>query len=220
MRERMAMQLGERFDIKYETMPWHHCDSVVFDIGGILIYYAPDEFVKKIFPDDLALQDHMLQHVYRGKYWPMFDRGTMEYEEAAEKLSREFGYPAKEYMRAMTEWFELKSPIEEGWRAVSRCKRSGMRLFLLSNYPERGFQRLLERFDERFRIFDGGVISCKVHLLKPEPGIYRLLTDRYSLDPRRTLFIDDIEENVNAATREGIHGFHKTKQGAMDTFFV
>ena len=214
------MSAGLRFDKVYETMPWHRCDSVVFDIGGILIYYSPEDFVRRIFPDDSEKQSHMLRYVYRGSCWPMFDRGVLEYEEAADHLSKEYGYPAEEYLRAMTEWFELKKPIEEGWRAAERCKRAGMRLYLLSNYPERGYRRLRERFSDLFRIFEGGVISFEAHLLKPEPEIYRRLIKECALDPARTLFIDDMEENVNAANREGIHGFHKRGPGAMDEFFV
>lgn len=214
------MEPGLRFDKQYETMPWHHCDSVVFDIGGILIYYSPEDFLKLIFPDDFEKQDHMLRYVYRGQYWPLFDRGIMTYEEAADKLSNEFGYPVEDYMRAMTEWFELKRPIEEGWKAAERCKRAGMRLYLLSNYPERGYCRVRERFADLFSIFEGGIISYKAHLLKPEPEIYRLLSREYQLNPQRTLFIDDMEANVNAAIMEGFHGFHKQKPGVMNSFFV
>lgn len=214
------MKPAERFDLSYETMPWHHCDSVVFDIGGILIYYAPDDFIRRIFPGDPWTQSHMLEVVFRGRYWPLFDRGVMGYEEAADSLSREYGIPREMYLRALTEWIELKGPIEEGWRAVARCKRAGMRLYLLSNYPQRGYERLRERFAGRFAAFDGEVISCQVHLLKPEPEIYQCLLDRYSLNPERTLFIDDTLENVEGAIRQGIHGFHKKEPGAMDAFFV
>ena len=65
----MAMQLGERFDIKYETMPWHHCDSVVFDIGGILIYYAPDEFVKKTQDSGIVVKSLLItNHDFSNEY--------------------------------------------------------------------------------------------------------------------------------------------------------
>ncbi len=218
--EDKAMPRGIRYDREYETMPWHRCDSVVFDIGGVLIYYAPADFLQRIFPGDPDTQAHMLRRVYQGPYWPEFDRGTMTYEEAAERLSREYGRSPKEYMRALTEWIELKQPIEEGWRAARRCRRAGMRLYLLSNYPERGYRRLREKFADRFSLFDGGVISFEAHLLKPEPAIYRRLIDSCGLDPARTLFIDDMEKNAEAAMDAGINGFHMSHAGAMDGFFV
>ena len=214
------MQNGIRYDKAHETMPWHHCDTVVFDIGGVLIYYAPDDFLRRLFPGDEAMQRDMLAQVYRGKYWPCFDRGTMTYEEAAMRLAEEYGHKKAEYMHALTGWIELKEPIEEGWRAAARCRRAGMRLLLLSNYPQMGYERMREKYADRFRIFDGGVISCYAHQLKPEPEIYNTLIDTYHLDPNRTLFIDDTEGNADAATRAGINGFHMSHAGAMDDFFV
>ena len=55
------MERGIRFDRKYQSMPWHHCDSVVFDIGNVLIYYAPDDFLQQLFPGDEQMQKDMLE---------------------------------------------------------------------------------------------------------------------------------------------------------------
>ena len=44
------MNEGTRFDLMYDTMPWHKVDAVVFDIGNILIRYAPDHFLEILFP--------------------------------------------------------------------------------------------------------------------------------------------------------------------------
>lgn len=82
------MQTGIRFDQKYETMPWHRVDAVVFDIGNILIRYAPKDFLEQLFPGDEQMQRDMLARVYQGKYWASFDRGDMEYEDAAARLGR------------------------------------------------------------------------------------------------------------------------------------
>ena len=43
------MENGIRFDLEYETMPWHRVDAVVFDIGNILIRYAPNDFLEQLF---------------------------------------------------------------------------------------------------------------------------------------------------------------------------
>ena len=55
------MNEGTRFDGQYETMPWHKVDTVVFDIGNILIRFAPDDFLQQLFPDDPAKQQAMLR---------------------------------------------------------------------------------------------------------------------------------------------------------------
>ena len=178
------MQTGIRFDQKYETMPWHRVDAVVFDIGNILIRYAPKDFLEQLFPGDEQMQRY------------------------------------EDYMRALTGWIELKKPIEEGGRVAQRCRRAGKRLYLLSNYPKRGYLRMREKFADRFEVFDGGVISWQCHFLKPEKEIYQLLIENYGLTPEKTLFIDDMLGNVEGAQKEGIHGFHMHEKGMMDRFFL
>lgn len=214
------MTEGIRYDLTYETMPWHKVDAVVFDIGNILIRYAPDDFLVRLFPGDEQKQRDMMARVYRGPYWPCFDRGTMEYDEAAKRLAEQFGGSEADYLHALRGWIELKDPIEEGWRAARRCKRAGKRLYLLSNYPREGYLRMREKFASLFEIFDGGVISYKVHQVKPEPEIYKTLIEACSLTPERTLFIDDTLENVEGAIKMGIHGYHKHENGMMDRFFL
>lgn len=214
------MTEGMRFDVLYDTMPWHKVDAVVFDIGNVLIRFAPEGFLETLFPGDAQKQEHMLKHVYNGPYWPGFDRGTMEYEEAALRLAEEFGGKEAEYLHALTGWIELKTPIEEGWQAAKRCRRAGKRLYLLSNYPRRGYERMREKMEDRFALFDGGVISCYCHWVKPEREIYQELVQTYGLEPGRTLFIDDTLANVEGAIKMGIHGFHMHEKGMMDRFFL
>jgi len=215
------MNEGIRFDLAYETMPWHKVDAVVFDIGNVLIKFAPDDFLQRLFPDDEEKQQHMLEHVYRGKYWQEFDRGTMTYEQAARRLSDELGGAYEDYMHALSGWIELKEPLEEGWRAAQRCRRAGKKLYLLSNYPQRGYERLRVKFESYFSdLFDGGVISCYAHQMKPEKEIYKTLIDTCSLNPARSMFIDDTLMNVEGAMKMGMHGFHMHESGMMDRFFL
>ena len=214
------MAEGTRFDQLYETMPWHKVDTVVFDIGNVLIRFAPESFTKVLFPGDPEKQEKILREVYHGKYWIEFDRGTISYQEAAQALVREHGGAYEDYMKAMTGWIELKTPIEEGFRAAQRCKRAGKKIWLLSNYHNTGYERLREKFKDLFSIFDGATISCYLHQIKPDPEIYETLIAQARLEPGRALFIDDTLPNVEGAMRAGIHGFHMNEAGKMERFFI
>ena len=215
------MNEGIRFDLAYETMPWHKVDAVIFDIGNVLIRFAPDDFLQQLFPGDEQKQAHMLRNVYKGPYWLEFDRGAMTYEQAAERLAREAGGTYEEYMHALVGWIGLKTPLEEGWRAARRCKRAGKKLYLLSNYPQRGYEHVRKEYESYFGdLFDGGIISCYEHQIKPDKEIYETLIERYGLDPARSVFIDDTLVNVEGAMKMGIHGFHMHESGMMDRFFL
>jgi FMN phosphatase YigB (HAD superfamily) len=45
-----------------------------------------------------------------------------------------------------------------------------------------------------------------VQCSKPDPAIYQLLQSRYELVPAQTLFVDDLQENVDVARSLGWGG--------------
>ena len=83
------MKNGIRFDLEYETMPWHRVDAVVFDIGNILIRYAPNDFLKQLFPGDEQKQRDMMARVYRLYLLSNYPREG--YRRMREKFADEFG---------------------------------------------------------------------------------------------------------------------------------
>jgi FMN phosphatase YigB (HAD superfamily) len=58
--------------------------------------------------------------------------------------------------------------------------------------------------------FDGHVISGVEGVAKPDPQIFTILLDRFSLAPDETAFTDDSPANVEAARELGIRAVHFT----------
>ena len=54
-------------------------------------------------------------------------------------------------------------------------------------------------------MFDGMVISCRIQKVKPEIEIYQHLLTEHSLEAEETVFIDDMDVNLVAATSLGIN---------------
>jgi HAD superfamily hydrolase (TIGR01509 family) len=67
---------------------------------------------------------------------------------------------------------------------------------------------LLSTKHEFFREFSGGVVSSAEKLLKPQPEIYQVLIERYGLNPKETLFIDDLLPNIEGAAAAGFQTLH------------
>ena len=64
---------------------------------------------------------------------------------------------------------------------------------------------------------DGGILSFRERLIKPDAEIYRLLLSRYSMKPEESVFLDDTLANVDAARALGIHGIcFRTKEQAEE----
>ena len=52
--------------------------------------------------------------------------------------------------------------------------------------------------------FDGGAYSFQEHIKKPNPEFFKILLNRYQLNPAETIFFDDKEKNVIAAQGLGM----------------
>ena len=77
------------------------------------------------------------------------------------------------------------------------------KLALLSNAWDDLRQTLHNRWNID-KLFDELIISAEVKLVKPDPRIFQLATERLGVQPAEVIFIDDIEENVEAARRQGM----------------
>ncbi len=56
---------------------------------------------------------------------------------------------------------------------------------------------------DRDYYFDGCVTSFEAGCVKPDPRIFRLVTERFGIKPEETLFFDDGQSNIDAAARLG-----------------
>jgi putative hydrolase of the HAD superfamily len=88
------------------------------------------------------------------------------------------------------------------------------RVLMLSNTNELHMQ-LLQRFLSEdipgtwlHDLFDALYLSFQMGALKPSPDIYRYLLTQERICPGQALFLDDREENVEAARAEGIPSLH------------
>jgi putative hydrolase of the HAD superfamily len=78
-------------------------------------------------------------------------------------------------------------------------------LHYLSNMPAPYAEHLL-RSHACFALFAGGVFSSQVQLIKPEPAMFALASQRFGLEGRPVVFIDDVLANVHAAQTHGWQG--------------
>ena len=205
-------------DAQYAAMPWDQIDTVVFDIGNVLVAFAPEEILQELFPDDPQLRQILLLRVFRSPCWVMLDRGSLTREQAAAAMAG-----LDERLRApiayvLENWGDLKRPLPEGVAALEACKARGKRCLALSNYHREGFELVRRKFDF-FQLFDGFVISAHVGLLKPAPEIYRHLLAAYGLTGARTLFLDDTPANVEGALHCGLQGLCCNEPGKLRRFF-
>lgn len=96
--------------------------------------------------------------------------------------------------------------MPEGLRFVEKCKKQGHTLMVLSNWDAESFALLQEKMPELFIHFDGLSVSGMTHQTKPKREAYAPLIERKSKFNEEIIFIDDQQENVDAARSLGLRG--------------
>lgn len=190
--------------------------NIIFDVGRVLVDFDWEAYLKEFgFPKEEY--DKIAEAVFKSKVWDERDRGVYEEEE----YIRQFIDAAPEYKsdirRVMRDSYKtiVLRPYALSW--VKYLRKQGYRLFVLSNYSKGMMDRTRSRL-EFLPYMDGAIFSYEVKLLKPELEIYRELLERYQLDPKSCVFIDDREENCRGAENAGMHSvcFRDFKQAAAD----
>lgn len=174
--------------------------NIVFDLGGVL--FARDKH--KCSPEFIDFF-RFIRTDPMPDFWVEYDRGTLTLDQVIDALCALHGCTPEVARAYLREAIDRQEPVRATERLVGELKRAGYRLYVLSNMS-REFIDFLRRADV-YALFDGEVVSCEEGTVKPEPRIYRILLDRYGLDPAETLFIDDRAANIAAAREAGIDGF-------------
>jgi len=135
--------------------------------------------------------------------WLELDRGTLAREQAVARAAQRTGLAEGEIERLLRRVPPSLVAFPETVDLLYRLKRRGHSLYCLSNMHFASIEYLEQTYGF-WEVFSGAVISCRLKLCKPEPGIYAHLLERYALDAAETLFIDDVQANLDAAGRLGI----------------
>ena len=181
-------------------------ETVVFDVGKVLLTFEPER-VASLLPAQHreALKEAMFGPVHR---WSEFDLGRKSNEQIAFEIAAAAGVPggAEMVLEALYRFPETMEPLPL-YHCIDPLKKLGKRLYALTNYAEPSFTLTKEAFP-LLKALDGEVVSAREKVCKPEEGIYRILLERYGLDPAGSLYIDDREENVRAGERAGFRVWH------------
>ena len=63
---------------------------------------------------------------------------------------------------------------------------------------------------------EGIVVSGTEKMVKPDARIYKLLLTRYGLKANESIFIDDNQENINAANKLGFKTIHINEKVSLE----
>jgi len=176
----------------------------IFDIGNVLVDYKPLAFLEKMFPGK-PFTKNLYETVFLSKEWLYLDQDTITWDDAFDTFCERLPELKAEIRLVRQKVNDIFTPLDETIKLLPEIKRAGHGLYFLSNISADTRDYLMSEFDF-LDMFDGGVYSCDVKMLKPFRGIYDRLLEKYDLCPEDCIFFDDVPVNADSANAAGIKG--------------
>ncbi len=179
--------------------------QVILDMGNVLLNYDP-EYALSRFCESEETRTLIRQELFHGPEWAQADLGLITNEERYDGVSRRIPAVCHEALRqCVLHWDECMVPLPGAMAFLEQLRAWRLGIYVLSNACSR-FRSYFSR-SYALSLFDGVVVSSEVHLVKPDARIYRLLLEKYRLDPTECLFVDDRKRNTDGGEAVGIPGY-------------
>ena len=182
-------------------------DTIIFDLGGVLIDWNPRYLYRKIFSTEAEI-DWFLENICTHDWNEKQDAGR-SFQEATEELVLQF----PEFEMPIRAWYgrwqeTMNGSIRETVDIFKNMKNSNRyKIYALTNWSKETFPWAMEKF-EFLQWFDGIVVSGVEKTRKPFPDFFQLLFDRHQIDPATAIFIDDNLRNIEGGQALGLAGIH------------
>ena len=178
-------------------------EAFLFDIGNVLLNFDYLKEFRRLFDEETA-QEIANVSVRKAELWREMDAGQFSYEEVLALIIRQAPHLRQQIPVAIDTLYERVESFEyaEGW--LKQIKAKGFRIYILSNFGQIPFEKSKDRMPF-LQYVDGALLSWEVKCTKPDPAIFEEACRRFSIDPRKTVFLDDSAANIAAAADLGFH---------------
>ena len=182
--------------------------AIIFDYGNVIHRWDNDIFLKEFVKLSGMDYNHVVDVI--------FGQGLHDKIETGEISNITFFKTIKDKLNlkiSQNEFFKLFSSklfqeIKTTISLIEKLKKD-YKVALLSNTNKIDFEYVLKK-SETFPLFDAVTLSFEVRHKKPEKQIYLDSLNKLNLNPDECVFIDDIKEYSDAASKLGIHGINYT----------
>jgi len=182
--------------------------AVFFDLGGVILrteYQAPRQHLAEEFGMDYEDIDRIVFGGGPNGSAARASIGEVAEEEHWRNVMKVLKRPASEYERIRDEFFAgdvIDLTIVNFLRSIKSKHKVG----LISNAWS-GLRAYIERekFDDAFHHM---TISAEVGVAKPEAKIYQIALEQLQVKANEAVFVDDVQENIEACEKLGMKGIH------------
>jgi glucose-1-phosphatase len=187
-------------------MPKRKYSVIVFDLGNVLIPFDYNILIKKLDAVRTGLGKHFVDTYFANyNFHRDFESGKISEEKFIEKMLEILDHTidGETFCKYFSSVFKENKDVA----ALLPALKKNYKLILLSNTNSIHEKYGWEHYDF-LKYFDDLILSHKIGSVKPEEKIYHSVEKSSGLPAEEHIFIDDIEEYVNAAKSFGWDGIH------------
>ena len=189
--------------------------NLIFDLGGVLVKTHWERVTVPIARISCLTPQKVMDEIETGEAVHDFMLGKLDRSEFHRNFTGSLGVKL-DLDAFLSMWDSVIAPNNEINPLVKNLKES-YQLVLASNTDVLHYARCLE-VQQVLQLFDHLILSYELGRCKPDPEFFRSGLKRLAIPNNACVFIDDREENVEAAQALGIAGiqFVSTKQLETD----
>lgn len=179
--------------------------TIIFDIGNVLAGFDWRSFLEKQ-GYDAAMVERLARATVNSDDWKEYDRGCVSDEDMISLFVENDPQIEPQIRSALADFHGLVTHYDYAVPWICALKKKGYQVLVLSNFSDKALRECWHALDF-LPYVDGGILSFRDKLIKPQPEIYHLLLSRYHLKAQECVFLDDTQANVDGARRVGMHSF-------------
>jgi len=180
-------------------------DAIVFDLGNVLLAFDETRAVKRLAARTGKTPQQIDEYARGTSHVTELALGKVTKQRFFHTVARDLAFDGA-YGEFALIWSEIFTPIEP-MIALAESLKNRLPRLILSNTNAIHMDYVFEHY-QFLQDFDAHVLSHEVGLLKPDPAIYRHALRTSGLTASRTVFIDDISANAEAARQAGMQAIH------------
>jgi len=186
--------------------------NVIFDVGNVLVPWDPAGIERRAFGDARFEAADFVPPLRGNAIWLAVNRGELTLAEAKARYIAEQGFAPRD-IDQLWEALYASFPLITDTRALmDDLKASGYRLFAITDNVNEIVAQLKRDYDF-WHLFEAAAVSAELGIMKPDPRIYRWLLEKGGIAAEESVFLDDVERNVEGAKAVGIEAILFTNAG-------
>ena len=170
--------------------------NIIFDIGSVIVKGHACSILNK-----LNLNEYEYNELLR--FFKDLDDLDLGYELLSNEFDRfEFSNDIYKYKDVIIKYYELRELNNDLLRLIDNLKNKYNIYILTDNNIE-----ATNYYKNKFNFYKGFISSSDYHAIKKTGELFKIIIDKYNLNPNECYFIDDKIENIKAGQKFGIKGF-------------